>query len=257
MTDWHDLSAELDRWQASERAATFWWRDDDATRVTPDLERLLGISTETATPIAIAVIPADAGCELRDRLRVEPNANVLQHGWSHANHAPDGARQEEYGAHRPMAIRLAELSEGWRRIGEFAGCLPVLVAPWNRIDPAVIDELPGIGLAGVSTLGPRDAAEPVRGVRCTNVHVDIVDWGGSRGFVGLDRALDQVLDHLQQRRSGDVDGDEPTGIMTHHLFHDEGCWWFVREFLFRTRAHSAARWLTAGEAFFPCLCPET
>lgn len=257
MTDWQDLSAELDRWDATGRTATFWWRDDDATHVTPSLERLLGISAETGMPIAIAVIPAGAGADLRDRLRSQPLATVLQHGWSHANHAPDGARQEEHGPHRPMAIRVAELSEGWRRIGEFAGNLPVLVAPWNRLDPAVIDELPGIGLAAVSTLGPRDAAEPVPCVRRTNVHVDIVDWSGTRGFVGLDRALDQVLDHLQHRREGDVDSDEPTGIMTHHLFHDDGCWWFIRELLFRTRCHSAARWLPAGEAFFPSRCPAS
>ncbi len=34
MTDWSDLSRELDVWHANGSAATFWWRDDDATVAT-------------------------------------------------------------------------------------------------------------------------------------------------------------------------------------------------------------------------------
>ena len=43
MTGWADLDAELDRWKAAGRAATLWWRDDDATRPTPALDRLLAL----------------------------------------------------------------------------------------------------------------------------------------------------------------------------------------------------------------------
>ncbi|MGF1640670.1 MAG: polysaccharide deacetylase family protein [Rhodospirillales bacterium] len=251
MAGWDDLDRELDVWRDQGRTATLWWRDDDATRVTPALERLLAISGATGTPVALAVIPRDADADLRDRLRRHPSAAVLQHGWSHENHAPDGCRQEEHGPHRPREVMLAELAEGWRRIGEFDCGLPVLVAPWNRIDEALLPALPGIGLTGVSTLGPRDAGEPVAGLRRTNVHVDIVDWDGSRGFVGEEAALDQFVRHLARRRRGEADADEPTGMMTHHLFHDEGCWWFIGALLARTARHPAVRWLDAGEAFWP------
>ncbi len=83
-------------------------------------------------------------------------------------------------------------------------------------------------------------------MRHVDVHVDLVDWRGGRGFVGLSAALDQVLGHLAVRRGGSADGDEPTGLMTHHLVHDAGCWDFVAEFLARTRARASACWLTAG-----------
>lgn len=250
MATWDDLAQELDAWQASNRCASFWWRDDDAVRVTPALERLLALSDEAETPVSLAVIPRDADYALRDWLARQPRANVLQHGWSHANHAPEG-RQEEFGPHRPLPAILHELACGWRRIAGFAHSFPVFVAPWNRMDPHVLSYLGVAGLRAVSTLGPRGSAEACTGVRQTNVHVDILDWQGTRGFVGSFAALEQVVTHLRQRRMGEVDADEPTGLMTHHGFHDEGCWRFVEDFLRRTRAHPAVRWLDAKDAFWP------
>jgi hypothetical protein len=250
MANWDDLTRELDAWHQGGISATFWWRDDDAVRVTPALERLLALSEAARAPVALAVIPRDADDGLRDRLVRQPLASVLQHGWSHANHAPDG-RQEEFGPHRPLPVMLDELALGWRRIAGFARSFPVFVAPWNRMDPHVLTHLGAAGLRAVSTLGPRDMAEPRAGIRRTNVHIDIVDWQGTRGFVGLDRALDQVVTHLRQCRIGEADADEPTGLMTHHGFHDEGCWEFIGELLHCSRAHPAVRWLDAGDAFWP------
>jgi hypothetical protein len=251
MNPWAALEQELDLWAAAGRAATLWWRDDDATHASGELDRLLGISERTSAPVALAVIPRDIHDSLNRRLDRCAFAWALQHGWSHANHAPGADRQEEFGPHRPLDVMLAELSEGWRRIAVLPRGLPVLVAPWNRMDPGLVGDLPKAGLAAVSTLGPRPAAEPAAGVRQTNVHVDIVDWAGHRGFVGEPAALGQVVSHLRQRREDAVDADEPTGLMTHHLFHDEGCWWFVEEFIRRSSAHPAARWLSAQDAFWP------
>lgn len=251
MTGWEDLRQELDAWGGDGRCATFWWRDDDAVHPTPPLSRLLDIAAAADTPVALAVIPRDTGEALRADLADRPQAFVLQHGWSHDNHAPDGDRQEEFGVHRPLPAMLDELSRGWTKIAAFARAMPVMVAPWNRMDAHLLPYLPDAGLKGVSTLGPRPAAEPAPGVRRVNVHVDIMDWQGTRGFMGLDRTLGQVLDHLRQRRTGAVDGDEPTGLMTHHGYHDDDCWRFIEDFLAFTRDHAAARWLSPALAFWP------
>ncbi len=251
MAAWQQLSEELNRWHDRGRIATFWWRDDDATRASPELARLLTIGAEQDVPVALAVIPRDVDGSLRELLTAYPRAAVLQHGWSHENHAPSEERQEEHGPHRPRAIMAEELAEGWRRIAAMPGALPVLVAPWNRFDPELLPMLPSIGLCGISTLGPRGAAEPAPGVRRTNVHIDIMDWRGTGGFFGDDRVLDQVLQHLVARRCGTADAAEPTGLMTHHLFHDDGCWRFIARFLSHTRNHPAVRWLDAREAFWP------
>ncbi len=251
MATWQDLWDELVRWQQDGRTATFWWRDDDATRESPQLVRLLNLGATQDVPVALAVIPRDIDGSLHALLLDYPLASVLQHGWSHENHAPGDQRQEEHGPHRPQEVMAEELAEGWRRLSRLPRALPVMVAPWNRVDPALLPTLPAVGLGGVSTLGPRDAAEPVPGVRRTNVHLDIMDWHGTGGFIGDGDALGQVLHHLAARRSNAVDPDEPTGLMTHHLFHDEGCWGFIEAFVAQTRSHPAVRWLGAKEAFWP------
>jgi hypothetical protein len=250
MATWDDFARELDAWRFSNRRASFWWRDDDAVRVTPALERLVALSAAATTPLSLAVIPRDADNGLREWLAGQPNVNVLQHGWSHENHAPAG-RQEEFGPHRPLPAMLDELALGWRRIAGFARSFPVFVAPWNRMDRHLLSYLGRAGLRAVSTLGPRGSPEACAGVRQTNVHVDIIHWQDTPGFIGLEAALEQVVTHLRQRRSGEADADEPTGLMTHHGFHDEGCWRFVEEFLYQTDAHPAAYWLAAKDAFWP------
>lgn len=249
MNPWAALKQELDLWGAGGRTATLWWRDDDATHASGELDRLLAISERTRVPVALAVIPRDIHESLNQRLLRCSSAWALQHGWSHANHAPESERQEEFGPHRPLEVMLCELSKGWQRIATLPRSLPVLVAPWNRMDPGMIGDLPRAGLTAVSTLGPRASREPAAGVHQTNVHVDIVDWCGHRGFVGEVAAIGQVIAHLRQRRQDAVDAAEPTGLMTHHLFHDEGCWWFVEEFLRRSTGHPAVRWLSPQDAF--------
>ena len=138
MSDWNDLADELDAWHREGRRAHFWWRDDDATCVVPPLMQLLDLSARHDTPVALAVIPRDAEEGLREYLVNQRLASVLQHGWSHENHAPAGGRQEEFGVHRSLPAMLSELAEGWHRIGHFPRAEPVLVAPWNRLDPHLL-----------------------------------------------------------------------------------------------------------------------
>ena len=276
---WSDLSNELDTWRGEGRIATLWWRDDDATAPGPALDRLAGIAREHAVTVGLAVIPALASGALAtwiESARVE----VLQHGWAHRNHATDGEKKSELGRHRAPEVVTAELAKGLAKLRGLAGAygltgacrlteahglararsltgadglararhLPVLVPPWNRIDPALIPALPPVGFRGLSMFGSRPAAEPAPGLRQTNCHVDVVDWRGGRGFVGEDRAIAAVAGYLEARRTGSVDPAEPTGLMTHHLVHEESTWTFIARLMERTRHHPAARWLTPSEA---------
>ncbi len=251
MADWNALAEELDRWAASGAVATLWWRDDDATRASPDLDHLLALRARYGIPVALAVIPRDLDESLPATLAGRPDVAVLQHGWSHDNHASVGAKTEEHGPHRPRDVVLAEIARGWARIAALPGSLPVYVAPWNRLDPTLLADLPRTGLRAVSAINPRRRAEPVPGIREVNIHCDLIDWPGSRGFLGDEAVLGQIVSHLAARRSGNADPDEPTGMMSHHLFHDPECWDFLDRFLGFTRAHPAVRWLSAGAAFWP------
>lgn len=249
MGTWQQLRDELDAWRELGRRASFWWRDDDAIRVTAELESLLRTRRRAGAPIAIAVIPAEAETDLRDRLREEENVAVLQHGYAHRNHAPPNSKKAEFGPHRPLAAMLAEISEGWRRIGHWHGALPAFVPPWNRIDPNLVPALPRAGFGGLSLAAPRASPEPARGVTQNNVHVDIVDWHGGRGFVGEERALATILAHLSARRRGQADAHEATGLLTHHRVHDRGCWSFLDRLLDVLGGHPGARWVGAAELF--------
>lgn len=248
MATWHDLDDEISRWAEVGRTVTFWWRDDDAIRVTPELTRLVEISRETRVPLGVAVVPRDIQSGLREFLARFPTVSVLQHGYSHANHAGPADDPDEFGPHRSREERLAELTVGRKRLAKFERFLPVLVPPWNRFPVDLVPDLPGIGLIGVAAGGPRVEAELMPGLRRVDIHADIMNWVYG-GFIGEASVLSQVIDHLAARRTGRADIDEPTGIMTHHLYHDEGCWRFMRDFALRTRANPAVRWPAIAEIF--------
>jgi hypothetical protein len=242
---WRALKAELDRWQADRRIATFWWRDDDAGTATAALDELLTLRRGTDVPLALAVIPAAADQSLCATLQGEPVA-VLQHGWMHRNHAPPDHSKAEFGPHRPRDAMLADLRTGRERLANICPALPVLVPPWNRIDPDLPAALPGLGITGLSTIHPRQPAP--NGLTIVNTHIDVMSWV-TRRFGGDDASLATAVGHLGGRREGTVDSDEPTGILTHHLAHDRHAWEFIRRFVGETTAHPAVRWVSAGQLF--------
>ncbi len=247
------LKRELDAWSRRGAVATFWWRDDDASGIRPGLDALLELRREADVPLSLAVIPAHVENGLAARLVAEDAVCVVQHGYAHANHAGRGEKKAELASGRSHTEVLDELIAGGDRLraafpGQFA---TVLAPPWNRIAAEYVSLLPGIGLTGLTTFGARSLATPVPRLHVCNCHVDIVDWRGNRGFVGWTPAIGQVVAHLVARREGRVDADEATGLLTHHLDHDEGCWDFVRAFLSVTRTHPAARWVDVKTAMDP------
>lgn len=256
MTAWQDLEAELDAWAQGGREATFWWRDDDAVEPTAALDRLLALSADSGVPLAIAAVPGRCAAALAERLAAAAgSATALQHGYAHCNHAPPGEKKAELGGHRPVAAVCEELARGAALMaGLFASqALPVLVPPWNRIAPELLPLLPDLGLAGLSTYGPRPPAGPAKGLVQANTHVDIMRWDAPRGFLGEAEALGLLCGHLRARRDaaadGEIDPAEPTGLLTHHLAHDEAAWAFLAKLMPLLGRHAAARAVTATEIF--------
>ncbi|MFC5358393.1 polysaccharide deacetylase family protein [Azospirillum himalayense] len=246
---WDDLTAELDAWAAAGRTATLWWRDDDAVEPTRDLDRMIALSVETGAPLALAVIPAGVKEALAPAVDATPGVTVLQHGWSHANHAAPPAKKAELGADRPAAAVLAELAEGRAVLVRLFGprALPVLVPPWNRIAPGVTVDLPAAGFAGLSVFGPRRVSTV--NMMCVNTHIDPVAWKDGKRFLGDAESLGMAVTHLRARRLGAVDAEEPTGLLTHHLAMDGETWAFTARFFTVTRHHPAVRWLSANTLF--------
>jgi hypothetical protein len=228
MSGWQALAEEAARWRDAGRIAELWWRDDDAVDAGASLDRLLAIAWDTSTPLALAVVPAHATPALAARLADESLVDVLQHGYTHTNHAIAPEKKIELGLQRPAMLTLGELGTGWMALETLFGAraLPVMVPPWNRIAPVLVPTLPEIGYRGLSTFGPRARVHPVRGLLQVNTHVDLIDWKGGRIFAGEETVLAGLVAALAHARTSG--GGEPVGVLSHHLAMDAGAWDFLR-----------------------------
>lgn len=248
MTDdklWQPLRAELARWIHANRSARFWLRDDDAIKPTKALDRLLALGRENAVPMTLAVIPAHAESELCDQLTGERTISVAVHGWSHENHAPQDEKKQELGSHRPREIVLRQLRDGYARIEELfpKQFVPVLVPPWNRIDPLVLPQLPALGFKALSVIGKVNSKHAAF-LPVINTHVDLMDWHGTRGCRDYGELVAAIVRELQQRFDG---SDEPIGILTHHLVHDEAAWAFLRKLFAVVAEAPGGYWVSLRE----------
>ncbi|MCB8836734.1 polysaccharide deacetylase family protein [Aurantimonas sp. VKM B-3413] len=250
MIEADELERELGLWAAAGRQVEVWWRDDDADRPGGQLDRLLAAAARHGVPLAVAAVPAALDERLADVL-ADPLVAVLQHGFAHRNHAAPGGRAVECGGDRTVDAVMAELAAGRARLAEVFGAsfLPVMVPPWNRIEPAVADALPAAGYRGLSVFGPSDPHRRPTGLREVNAHLDLLTWKGGARFAGAAKLIRLAAERLEARRLAGAGPAEPFGILTHHLDHDAETWAFLEAILSRLAGHPAVRFLSAGDLF--------
>ena len=227
--DWTPLTTELVLWRRDALALPLWWRDDDAIADTPALTRLSALSDETKLPVHVAVIPDLIEASLPPSIAQNQNLIPVVHGWRHISHAPDGAKNAEFGHLREGA--KGELTQAYARMTKEFGpaFVPLFVPPWNRIAPEFLPHLKAAGYRGLSTYDPRKSVEVAEGVLQINAHIDPIFWRGDRGLVDPETLIARMVTTLRERRTGQVDRDEPLGLLTHHLVHTETVWTFSRD----------------------------
>ncbi len=221
--------------------ADFWLRDDDATVPSAALDRLLNLSGQYSIPMTLAVIPEVTGDALATRLSQTNTIDVAVHGWSHQNHAGPEEKKRELGLHRPLETVIGELESGFVKLKSLHGSrfIPMLVPPWNRIDHDIIEHLPQAGYKSLSVYGP----EKPDGMPLLNTHIDVIDWRGTRG--GKDHDL-LFAETAQRMREAHATGGM-TGILTHHLDHDEHVWTFLERLFKLTADHPVCRWRSSRQ----------
>ncbi|HTO31584.1 MAG TPA: polysaccharide deacetylase family protein [Pararhizobium sp.] len=237
MTEFDNLiGEELDRWQRAGKVACFWLRDDDAVEPTAALDDFLATVSEFSVPVTLAVIPAHTGAPLVQRLEREPQVSIAVHGWSHRNYAGPQEKKQELGSHRPVADVLAELRAGFDKLAGLHAprFVPMLVPPWNRIDKALVPHLPDLGFKALSVYGPEKPVVP----EAINSHVDVMDWHGTRGGRN---ALELAIEIVARLRYT-FDHGGVTGVLTHHLVHDQAVRDFLTALFKVTTRHPSARW---------------
>jgi hypothetical protein len=245
--EWPDLAVELDRWEEAGRTARLWWRDDDAVAPTPQLDGLLSLAGDV--PVALAVIPAAAQTGLARALDPFPQVAVLHHGWCHANRATSG-KKSEYPAERHPVEVADELDEGRQRLRALFGrrALSVFVPPWNRFADRFVPLLGEAGFIAISQIAPRKTAV-IGGIAAIDVHLDVVDWHGGRGFVGDAQALGRLVGALRAERYDAQHQNklDAVGLLTHHLVMDGATEAFLARLGEIVATHPAALWVDIRE----------
>lgn len=222
--------------------ATLWWRDDDAGRDDPKLERLLALADACERPVALAVVPQWLEPATVERILASPWATVLQHGIDHADHGVGEDKMIELGGGVDRAWLEDALQAGRERLAAAFGerFLPVMVPPWNRIAPDLVPRLPALGFTGLSCFAEPPGDVPLRRI---DTHVDIVAWredGRMRPVDTLETALHQALDAMP---------GTPIGLLTHHLVAQPEDWDGLDRLLRLRHGNEQAAWTTATDLF--------
>jgi hypothetical protein len=261
VNSWAALDAELALWSHGDRArsadagvgvgvgvgvgATLWWRDDDAIQMSEPLRTMLALAKVHAAPVALAVVPLPVHEDLPGEL-APYDVTVIQHGVAHIDRAKRPAKKSEFPPGLKLDDALGEILDGWRRLYGLFGerTQPVFVPPWNRIDPLIADAL-ATEFQAVSTFGEIRAGSKSAQI---NTHVDVIDWRGTRDFVGDEHALGQLVRHLRARRLRQVQQSTPTGILTHHLVHSIATTRFIERLVEFVASDARIDWVNVAQA---------
>lgn len=246
---WRGFIDELSRWQDASRVVEFWWRDDDACRPEPALERLYALAGRLGVPLALAAVPEESEPAAFEGLSA--GAAVLQHGTDHRNRATGAEKKTEFSTEEPVKSAIARLVAGRATLENVVQgrVLPVLVPPWNRIPPQLVEHLEEAGYRGLSTYGVRNITNLPAGLTQINTHVDIIDWKGGRRFCGTGQVLGQVTMLLAARRASRTGASQPIGWLTHHAVHDAAAWDFLEQLFEATCGVAGLCWRSPIDLF--------
>jgi hypothetical protein len=239
MIQWWVLNRELELWASAGRRLELWWRDDDARIPTPSLDRLLKLARRYETPLTLAVVPDWDRSALAGRLACERQAVVIQHGVDHQNVGDEQGPKSEFPNRYPREVMETRLLEARERLSVMPRFAPVFAPPWNQVHAGLIGALRASGYRGLSAFG-EDLSHD-RGFSRLDVHLSLLgDCGegpfrGAEGFVARFARLAR-----ERRRTGRW--DQPIGLQTHHLDHDEAAWRCLEDFLDRTTRSPAIGW---------------
>ena len=251
MNAWDRVRLELDEWSRERRQALFWWRDDDAGDVSAKLNRMIDVAESSSVSIGLSVIPLNCTEQLKRLVAKHHNLDVLVHGLAHVSHARAGQAKREYGGVRRTTEMEQDLVRGLalnrRAFGERA--LAVLVPPWNRIQPGLVQRLHDLGFQGLSTWKPRSEGWKSSGLVQVNTHLDVINWRQERAIKSEAEVASLLLRKLRWRREHSARALEPLGLLTHHQHWCREKETIIVNLLKVTRSHPAAKWLSAREVF--------
>lgn len=218
-----------------------WWRDDDAAADDPRLGRLLDIAAARSAPIVLAVIPRLLDKATTARIGGCPIATVVQHGLAHADHRSKKGRKCELVDRIDQDDALVAARDV---LAQTFGSRfhPVMVPPWNRIEPGLRARLPALGYSALSTFAGSTEVETVPGLRIVDTHVDAIAWqDGKRPL-----CAQAIVEAIQAKAAGSAG---PIGLLTHHAVTDDDGFQALDRAIGLLQDRFGAEFISANELF--------
>ncbi|MBL8013064.1 MAG: DUF2334 domain-containing protein, partial [Candidatus Omnitrophica bacterium] len=128
-------------------------RNDDVWNLDESFKSFFDFMLDQRIPVVYGVIPAmlkdDAAQFLRRAKKKSPKLlDIVQHGYAHRNHAPEGEHKYEFGSSRTYVEQLEDISRGMkimrRSFGEFM--TPGFVPSYHAYDTNTIRVLVKLGI---------------------------------------------------------------------------------------------------------------
>ncbi len=223
-------------------------RDDDVGWADQRLFALLELTAAHEVPIDLAVIPQAMDTALARELRSRHDAapglvGLHQHGFSHANHEPEG-RPCEFGPARALVRQRADLRLGRERLRGHLGQRldAIFTPPWNRCaeqTPLLLQEL---GICALSR---------AHGATAQSILPELpvgVDWSRCEREARLAAVAHPTAEGgdpclaLAQAFAARVQAGGPVGVMLHHAAMDAESLARLDTLLRRLRRHPRLRW---------------
>jgi len=206
-----NLSVAVEQAQPRQPLPVFF-RADDIGVVSNSFAALLKSFQHYQMPLCLAVVPTWLTDSRWSSIRLlcdrQPSQWCWhQHGWTHANHEPDG-KKCEFGNSRKAADIENDIIRGKERLQAIIGTdvSPVFTPPWNRCSRQTLQILEDTGFKAVSrSSGSTDKSAPM--LADFQVNVDL----HTRKEPDYDSCLSGLCTELET-----AVGSGRIGIMIHH-----------------------------------------
>lgn len=235
-----------------------FFRNDDVTDLTPQLQQVTTLFLEEGLPLHHSVIPQRATAGLvswLSKLAADYPAliGIDLHGWDHET----VRNLPEFGAHVPSAVQRDHLQRGSRWMSErfgsrFSGILAPPHNSYNRTTVRILDELGFRGLSGWART-PSPLRRMVQPALYALDKGELWTWNGQRfpgsHIVQCSITIDPVLDYRSKTFRSvedviahlDASRGAIQGIVLHAwLFDDEPMDW-LRRFVRQMRGRTVVR----------------
>jgi SAM-dependent methyltransferase len=240
------LRAAVADWKSACGEAPFFLRDDDAARVTPRLQRLVGVCEETGIELMLAIIPGRLQPDLVEAMTGYDHVVPVQHGYMHESHSATELKSE-FPDEEALELQLERTKRGFTAMAAAFGgrFMPILVPPWNNISQQLVANLATLGIVGLSCGGRR--GNPVRyNVKVFNSWVSLNNFAMQEAPFDPTVIIDKYVRAIRNRIGRNEDRLEPVGLTAHHLVTSEEQFRFLHG-LIETVREAGGQWLGPKE----------